>query len=359
MNKRLYYLIIASLLIIIFFLIKMLLQYSFFNTIKIAVINIFLPFLISFIIVYIFHPLLYWIEKNFSIKTWVTTLFLMFVNTVGIILLIEFILPIFAKQLANILLELPKYSEEFKTIIAHLQVRFNLNGDIINTLNDYINKISLSIGKSLVKFTTSTGIYIFKTFWIFIMIPLIIFVLMKDYGLIYNKLQNFLIRHQRSEWIHLLKKIDVKLGAYIRGQFIIMGYMFLGSFIPLMILGMPNAFIFSIIIALTNIIPYLGPYLGGIPLCIYAYFQSPYLLIASFLIILFMQQFDGNLGQPLVYGAQLKIHPLIVIIVMLIGSAIGGVIGLVVSVPIYIIFKETYTFFKPNIKNLKTVEKNL
>ncbi|QVK18945.1 AI-2E family transporter [Mycoplasmatota bacterium] len=352
------YLLILVLIFIIFFIGKQLMQYPFFNEIKEAVINIIFPFSISFIIVYIFHPILYWFEKQFSIKTWVSTIVLLIVNAIILIVLIEFIFPILSQQIIDIYSELPKYIEEIELIIENIQTKYHLlnNTELFESIIAYKDKLTLNLGDYLVSFTISTVVFSFKSLWLIIMIPLLVFLMMKDYSLIYERFSLFLVRHKRSEWIQLLKNIDTKLGAYIRGQLIIMSYMFIGTFIPLAILGMPNAFIFSIIIAITNIIPYLGPYLGGVPLCIYAYFQSPQLLFASLIIIFIMQQLDGNLGQPLVFGSQLKIHPLIIMIVMIIGSTVGGIIGLLLSVPIFIILKEIYIFIKPKTK-IKLIKK--
>jgi|SRR5690554_1186044 len=359
-NKKFAYLIILALVVVILYLIKLLFRYSFFQNIENAFFNIFFPFFISFAVVYIFHPVLYWFEKKFSIKTWVSTLMILLINIIIIIVLIEILVPIIAVQIKNIIVELPKYIDELEVYIIYLQDRI----DIINNKQFYDTVISIkdtivnNIGKSLINFAVSSVLFSLKSIWIIIFIPILIFIMMKDYSLIYKKTSQFLIKHKRSEWIQLLKNIDKKLGSYIRGQLIIMSYMFVGSFILLTIIGMPNALIFSLIIAVTNIIPYLGPFLGGIPLWIYAYFQSPYLLIASIIIIIIVQQFDSNVGNPIVFGSQSKIHPLIIMVVLLIGSAICGILGLFLAVPVYIIINEIFVFYKPKIKD-KLKEKNL
>ncbi len=358
-NKQFSYLIIVTLIIVILFLTKLLLEYTLFNKIKIALFTIFFPFLISFFVVYIFHPILYWVEKKLAIKTWVSTLILLLINIVLIITAIEFLLPIITEQLKSILIELPKYVDEFEVILGRLQKRYAFlnNTQIYDSIIALKDTIVLKAADALVDFAISGIMFSVKYVWIIIIIPILIFMMMKDYSLLYETTSKFLVKHKRSEWIQLLTNIDGKLGAYIRGQLIIMGYMFVGTLVLLIILGMPNALIFAIIIALTNIIPYLGPYLGGFPLWIYAYFQSPYLFIGSIIVVIIMQQLDGNLGQPIVFGSQLKIHPLVIMAVMLIGSAFGGVLGLILSIPIYIVVSEVFSFFKPRFTKTNQLEK--
>ncbi len=349
--KRIYYLIIVALSIFILFLIKQLLQYPFYHRLKDAIFNVFFPFFISFVIVYIFHPVLFWFEKRFSIKTWVSTLILLITYASLLVVLINVIFPILGNQLLNLFLELPKYLDQTQLMLEPLKIKYSFlnNANVNKAIMSLKDLITTKIGTSLVDFIINAIIFSAKSLWLLIMIPILVFIMMKDYANIHDKLSGFLIRNRKSEWIQLLRNIDKKLGAYVRGQFMIIGYMFTGTFILLLILGVQNAFIFAIIIAFTNVVPFIGPYVGGLPLCIFSYFQSPHLLIGALGVILFMQQFDGNIGQPLVYGTQLKIHPLIIIIVMLIGSAFGGVIGIVASIPIYIIASEIFNFFKPKL----------
>lgn len=344
--------LIFALTLIIFFLLKLLLQYPFFYSIKNGIVNILFPFLISFIIVYIFHPVLFWIEKRFSIKTYVSTLVLLIIYASLIILLINFVLPLLGSQFKDIFLDTPKYIEEFEILISRLQLNISiLNHDqVVMVLNSIKDLISIKVSSLLVDYVFNTTIFLLKSIWLMILIPIIIFIMMKDYNLIYDKVTKFLEKHRKKEWIQLLKNIDKKLGAFIRGELMIITYMFLGTLTLLLIIGMPNAFIFSLIIAFTNLIPYLGPYIGGIPLCIYAYFQSPQLLLASLIVILIMQQLDGGIGQPIVFGSQLKIHPLKVMVLIIIGGTLGGIIGIIIAVPVYIILSETFIFIRPKIK---------
>lgn len=352
-NKQFAYLIITVLVITILYLIKLLLEYPFFQNIQSALFAIFFPFLISFTVVYIFHPVLYWFEKKLLIKTWVSTLIILLINVIILIVLIEILLPIVTVEFKNILVELPKNVDKLEIYVKRLQNRFDFlnNNQFYETFISIKDLITENIGNILINFAISSVLFSFKSIWIFIFIPILIFIMMKDYSLLYNKFSQMLMNHKRSEWIQLLKNIDNKLGVYLRGQLIKMGYMFIGTLLLFTVIGMPNAVIFSLIIALTSIIPYIGIIIGGLPLLIYTAFHSTYLLITSLLAVIIMLLIDRNICKPVIFGNWIKIHPLITLTVLLIGGAFGGIIGLYISIPIYIIVSEIFIFYKPKIKN--------
>lgn len=349
--KILYYLIIFLLTCLIFFLIRLLVAYPFFNNIREAIINIVVPFLISFIIVYIFHPLLYYLERKLAIKTTISTTIIITIIILFFIALVNFLIPYLGHQIISIVNDIPNIEDKLSQFIQSNE--FLNNPSISVEIENIKNQIYARLDARFVSFMITNTIGLFLRLWVIMIIPIIIFMMTKDYGLFYDKIEQIVNKYKKSEYMKLLYNINQKLGAYIRGQLIIMSYMFVGTYLLLLIIGMPNALLFSIIIAVTNIIPYLGPYIGGIPLAIYGYFQSFDLLIGSLIVILVMQQLDGNIGQPLVFGKQLNIHPLVVMAVMLIGSALAGVIGLIASVPIYIILSEVIKFIKIQRKNKK------
>ncbi|HEY8364544.1 MAG TPA: AI-2E family transporter, partial [Haloplasmataceae bacterium] len=119
-NNKISYLIIAFLTIVIFYLLKLLLQYPFFSNIRTAILNIIIPFSISFVVVYVFHPILYWVEKELTIKTWVSTLILLLINIILVIVLIDLFFPILATQISDLFKELPGYLKRLDEFIDKL-----------------------------------------------------------------------------------------------------------------------------------------------------------------------------------------------------------------------------------------------
>jgi predicted PurR-regulated permease PerM len=95
----------------------------------------------------------------------------------------------------------------------------------------------------------------------------------------------------------------------------------------------------ALIVAFTNIIPYVGPILGGAPAVIVALFDSPTKALLVVVIIVIAQQVEGNVLSPLILGKSLDTHPATIIIVLLAAGNLAGILGMVLAVPFYAVVK--------------------
>ena len=91
-----------------------------------------------------------------------------------------------------------------------------------------------------------------------------------------------------------------------------------------------------------NIIPYFGPIFGAVPIIIVAFLDSVNKGIWVSILLLLLQQIEGNILSPKITGESTDIHPLVVIIILLIGEKLGGFTGMILAVPIGVIIKVIY-----------------
>lgn len=119
-------------------------------------------------------------------------------------------------------------------------------------------------------------------------------------------------------------------------------------------LGVRYAFLFGVIAGFTNLIPYLGPYLGLAPAVFVTVFDEPVKALLCCLVVLVVQQIDGNIIYPNVIGKSLQIHPLTIIIVLLVAGNIAGLLGIFLGVPFYAIAKTIVFHVMGMIKESKT-----
>ncbi len=117
--------------------------------------------------------------------------------------------------------------------------------------------------------------------------------------------------------------------------------MFVGTacFIGFWIAGVKYALILGMIIAVTNIIPYVGPFLGATPAVIIAFLDSPTKAFIALIIVVAVQQTDGNLLSPLIIGRRLNTHPLTIILLLIGAGSFGGILGMILAVPAYALLK--------------------
>lgn len=153
----------------------------------------------------------------------------------------------------------------------------------------------------------------------------------------------------------MLDRVDRKISAYLIGTAVENILVTVILAIPLYLLGMPNAFLFACIFGLANVIPFVGPFIGGAAGVLFAMLDpaSPSIgaLLAVYIVV---HLIDAMLISPLVMGKSLDMHPLTVILGISVGGTLGGVAGMLVSVPLIAITKAVVTTVIEGLRNAAT-----
>jgi predicted PurR-regulated permease PerM len=133
--------------------------------------------------------------------------------------------------------------------------------------------------------------------------------------------------------------IETRLGLWVRGQLILMASIGVATGIAYTLLGLPGAVVLGLIAAITEAIPIIGPLLGAIPAVIVAATVSPELALLVAGIYVVIQTIEGNVLVPIVMRNTIGISPLLVIVSLLIGGAVGGFVGAFLAVPVMASFE--------------------
>ncbi|MEA2612690.1 MAG: hypothetical protein QOI52_649 [Chloroflexota bacterium] len=129
-------------------------------------------------------------------------------------------------------------------------------------------------------------------------------------------------------------EIETRLGLWVRGQLILMGAIGVATGVTYTLLGLPGALLLGLIAALTEAIPIVGPLLGAIPAVLVAATVSPQLALVVGGIYLVFQLIESNVLVPMVMRSTIGISPLLVLFSLLVGAAVGGLIGAFLAVPL-------------------------
>lgn len=135
--------------------------------------------------------------------------------------------------------------------------------------------------------------------------------------------------------IHNIKVVNETFNSFFAGKTLdsfIIGLIF---FFGAMLLNIPYLMLFSIIIAITNMIPYFGPFIGAVPVTILTLLVSPMKGIWVLIFIIILQQFDGIILGPKILGDSIGLKPIGVIFAIIVGGAIAGPLGMFFGVPIF------------------------
>ncbi|MDX6675309.1 MAG: hypothetical protein QOH11_2727 [Solirubrobacteraceae bacterium] len=144
------------------------------------------------------------------------------------------------------------------------------------------------------------------------------------------------------------------VAGYVRAQLLFSLAMGLSAGIALWIFGVTGIFpdgqryavFFGVFYGLMELIPYVGPILGGIPPVLVALFSDPLSAVWVVLLLVALQQFEGHVVAPQVFGHTLRINPLIVIFALLLGAQLYGILGALVSLPVAAVIRETIVYLR-------------
>ncbi len=170
---------------------------------------------------------------------------------------------------------------------------------------------------------------------IIILIPIILFFLLKDDTYFYETALNWVPEKRKERVAGVLSQIDEVLSIYFTSQLIVAFIYGVVTYIGYLIIGLPSALSLAIIAMVLSVIPLVGPILAAIPALLIALTYGLQMVIKLFIVIAVSQLIDGNLAKPNVMGTRLHIHPMIVITAVIFGISMFGFVGAFFAIPVY------------------------
>ena len=297
-----------------------------------------IPFIISMIIAYLLHPLVDSLMK-LRMNRFFAILLIYLLFFCGMTFIGWLGTPIFIEQVKELVSQLPEIQNNMEQRFSTLNTQLELLPDgIHHGIDDGLKNLEAVLRRLMVNILEALG-QVLSNIMVLIVVPFLVFYLLNDVEAI-QKIIIFLVpRKKRKLIVKLWKDIDQSLGEYIRGQILVSLIVGIGCFIGYTLLGLPYSLFLALIVAVANIIPYFGPYIGAAPAILVAILREPSLIIWVVVINAFMQIIEGNILSPWIVGKRLHIHPIFIIFALLLGAEIGGVVGLILAVPIFVVLK--------------------
>jgi predicted PurR-regulated permease PerM len=208
----------------------------------------------------------------------------------------------------------------------------------------------------VVNFVEGAAISIGKLLFAAIVVIVVSIYMLLDF----SKLARFLDRrfppHPGSD--QLLVRMEHAVAGYVKGQFLVSLIIGTSAGFGMWVLGaiglVPGAdkyaLLFGAWVAITELIPYLGPWLGAIPAGIYAVVVDPISLIWVTILFLVIHQVEGHVVVPKVMGSALRLHPLLVIFGLLAGGELYGFAGILVALPLLAAARAVYEYFSERVE---------
>ncbi len=179
-----------------------------------------------------------------------------------------------------------------------------------------------------------------ETVTLFLIAPVIAFYMLIDLPRLRKAAVDMLPPLHRDELHHVGERLTTALGGFVRGQLLGAAVVILFSAIGYRVIGLELWLVVALIAGLLNTIPFVGPGITGLVALGLALVQGDTkTIIGVFIVATIVQQLDNHLVAPLVLRATVKLHPSLIILALLVGGSLGGVIGLLVAVPVVAVIK--------------------
>lgn len=309
-----------------------------FDPIFIMAQTIFIPLLLGGVLFYLSRPLLRFLQKK-QFPKWSIVVIILTLIILVFYLFTAMIGPIVTDQINALVKNAPAI---IQGVEQYTQYLFNQIDRLPPAIEEQINQLTGSFGD----WASIIGSWVLSFLGSFIsgvitlvLVPFFLVYLLLDHEKFAPFVTGF-FKGERRSWIQkTLTDIDHTLQSYIQGQLFVSFLVGIMLLIGYLIIGLEYALLLALIGMVTNVIPYLGPYIAVFPAIILALVQDPILAIYVAIIMLVAQQIESNLITPNVMGKSLDIHPLTVITLILAAGNIAGLWGIILAVPFYAVVK--------------------
>lgn len=347
--KLLYYLLIVGIVLASVVVIKELHIIS----IVLGVLKVLSPLFFGFIIAWLFNPMVKKINESGLPKV-LSVLIVYFIFISLIIVFIRIFIPVLYRQLNDLIVALPSILNKISNFFENVLDKFSMEGidltsvqrNFTESISSYTMKFTTSMPKHLIDFI----IALFSGLGI-VMISLVVGIYMLlDFDKISTSFLKLIPEKHRDEINELLTNIGVEVRKTVNGTLLVALMVLVCDTLAFTIIGLESPLLFGVLCGLTDLIPYIGPYIGGAAAVIVGFSMSTPIGVATLIACIVVQLVENYILQPVVMSKAIEINPVIIIAGLLIFGHFFGVIGMVLATPILALLKVIYEFIRKKFK---------
>ena len=268
-----------------------------------------------------------------------------------VILFIKFVLPQLFESLLGLANSIPTYVNNLSSFLQNNMDNTAIQSEVLVAITDKVNmavEYIIKVAADMIPILGNMVMSITSSIWNIVLgIIISMYILMdkeKFYALSRKVCYGMFSKKKSNIIIKITQKVNYTFGRFIAGKMIDSFIIGVLTFMVLIIFKMPYAPLISVIIGITNIIPFFGPFIGAVPSTIIILFVSPVKALWFLIIIFIIQQVDGNIIGPKILGDSIGISPFWILFSILIMGKLIGIVGMIIGVPlfavIYSIIKE-------------------
>ncbi len=311
---------------------------------------------VSILIAMIFNPVVDFIEKQ-KIPRVIAVLLVFIFTILFLFSIISILLPRLLNQLNQIATALTE--KNISDTLGQFELTLKSKFPFLNSINISQKVTSILNNIILGSINNLSGIILnlFSFITVLVVVPFMTFFLLKDNQRLMRGIINIMPNRYFEFAYNVIAKISYQLSRYVRGWILDATIVGILAGTGLGILGINNAVSIGFIAGIGHLIPYFGPVIGGLPAILIAVMQFGDFSMLPNVIILFLliYSFDNGFIQPNIFAKSTDMHPLIIIVLILIGSETLGLLGMLLAVPIATIIKTAVKEIYFGYKNYKII----
>lgn len=306
------------------------------------------PLFIGIVVAWLLEPLVKFL-KNHKVNRTLATSLVYIALILLIVLIISSLIPLLSEQINEIVKSIPSISSQIQNWINDVFSKIgNIDGIDISSLKSELfvklEEIGSNLTSSLPHITVTFVSSVFSGLGSLIIGFIIGFYLLMSFDNINDAISSLIPEKNRDDFRGLANEVNTSLRKYVQGTLICASFVFLLSTIGFAIAGLKAPVLFGLFCGVTNIIPYIGPYLGGAPAVLVGFSQGPIVGIISLISIVIAQFLESNILNPIVMSKTMKLHPVTIIIGLLVFGHFWGMIGMLLATPTIAVLKSIILF---------------
>ncbi|WP_239575233.1 AI-2E family transporter [Geomicrobium sediminis] len=314
-----------------------------FTPVVILIQTVFAPLALAGVLFYLFRPVVKLLARKMPKVLAITVIYLVFIGLMT--LLVILVGPEIQRQFYSLVDVAPRFINQAQNwfndfMQSDIMQRFQENEtfsleEIIQNVGNYLSDAFADIGSNIASFIGA----ITSAVIVIAIVPFILFYMLKEGEKAPQQILRLLPSKQRNEGKRILSDMDGALANFIQGQIIVSFCVGVLVYIAYLIIGIEYSLVLALIAMFTNLIPFIGPWIGTAPGVIVALFDGWLTAIAVIVAVVIIQQFESIFISPQVMGRKLQIHPITVIFILLVAANFAGIIGMLLAVPTYAVAK--------------------
>jgi len=293
--------------------------------------SVIMIFFVALIIAAAFEPLVDWFEKK-HISRLFGTLIIYITFIILVVIILYFSLPFLYGQFVNLSNLIPGFSEK----LMNLSSKSEWSDQILNILASYQGSFWKDIS-NLISVLFGFGGNIVEAITIFL---ISFYLLLKKDGMA-SFIKFVFPTSIESMVLKIWNRSSLRLGKWLRMQFVLSSFIGLLSLVALLILDVKYAFVLALVAAVCELVPVAGPIVSGFISALVALTQSFPLAIWTAIAFIIIQRIENDIVIPLLMGKTIGFNPVVVLLALLAGAKLGGIVGAIIALPVVIVIEET------------------